>query len=43
MTGARVGWENELLVAQLLVTGHVAAYYVPLVRCAFLWGGKVYR
>ena len=38
-----VGWENELLVAYLMSTGHVAAYSVPLVGGAFLRGGKVYR
>ncbi|WP_255208078.1 MULTISPECIES: hypothetical protein [unclassified Myxococcus] len=37
------GWENELLVAYLLPTGYVAAYGVPLVGVAFIWGGKVYR
>ncbi|MFP2894990.1 hypothetical protein [Corallococcus sp. 4LFB] len=37
------GWENELLVAYLMPAGHVAAYSVPLVSGAFLWGGKVYR
>jgi len=43
MKGRPGGWENELLVAYLLPTGHVAAYSVPLVRGAFLWDGKVYR
>jgi hypothetical protein len=43
MKGRPGGWENELLVAYLLPTGHVAAYTLPLVRGAFLWGGKVYR
>jgi hypothetical protein len=37
------GWENELLVAYLLPTGHVAAYSVPLVGGAFIWDGRVYR
>ncbi|WIG97273.1 hypothetical protein [Myxococcus sp. SDU36] len=32
-----------LLVAYLMPTGHVAAYSVPLVGGAFIWGGKVYR
>lgn len=27
----------------ILPTGHVAAYSVPLVEGAFLWGGEVYR
>ncbi|MDC0712729.1 hypothetical protein POL68_29980 [Stigmatella sp. ncwal1] len=43
MQGRPGGWENELLVAYLLPTGPVAAYNVPLVGGAFLWGGKVYR
>jgi len=43
MKGRPGGWENELLVAYLMPTGHVAAYSVPLVGGAFLWGGKVYR
>jgi hypothetical protein len=34
---------GELLVAYLMPTGHVAAYSVPLVEGAFIWGGKVYR
>jgi hypothetical protein len=40
MKGRTGGWENELLVAYLLPTGHVAAYSVPLVGSAFLWGGR---
>jgi hypothetical protein len=43
MKGRPGGWEDELLVAHLLPTGHVAAYSVPLVGGAFIWGGKVYR
>ncbi|WP_255663145.1 hypothetical protein [Myxococcus sp. RHSTA-1-4] len=43
MKGKPGSWENELLVAYLLPTGSVAAYSVPLVDGAFLWGGKVYR
>jgi len=43
MQGRPGGWENELLVAYLLPTGHVAAHSVPLVGGAFIWGGKVYR
>lgn len=43
MKGRSGGWENELLVAYLLPTGPVAAYSVPPVGGAFLWGGKVYR
>jgi hypothetical protein len=43
MKGRPGGWENELLVAYLLPTGHVAAYSVPLVGGAFLWDGRVYR
>jgi hypothetical protein len=43
MKGRPGGWENELLVAYLLPTGHVAAFSVPLVGGAFIWGGKVYR
>jgi hypothetical protein len=42
MKGRPGGWENELLVAYLLPTGHVPADSVPLVGSAFLWGGKVY-
>jgi hypothetical protein len=43
MKGTPGGWANELLVAYLMPTGHVAAYSVPLVGGAFIWGGKVYR
>jgi len=43
MKGKPGGWANELLVAYLMPTGHVAAYSVPLVGGAFIWGGKVYR
>jgi len=43
MKGRPGGWENERLVACLMPTGHVAAYSVPLVGGAFIWGGKVYR
>ena len=42
MKGRPGGWEDGLLVAHLLPTGHVAAYSVPLVGGAFTWGGKVY-
>ncbi|WP_233602334.1 hypothetical protein [Corallococcus sp. CA047B] len=31
MKGRPGGWENELLVAYLMPTGHVAAYSLPLV------------
>jgi hypothetical protein len=41
--GASGRVENELLVAYLMPTGNVAAYSVPLVGGAFIWGGKVYR
>jgi len=40
MKGRPGGWENELLVAYLLRSGHVAAYSVPLINGAFIWGGK---
>jgi hypothetical protein len=43
MQGRPGGWENELLVADLLPTGPVAADSLPLVGGAFLWGGKVCR
>jgi hypothetical protein len=43
MQGRPGGWENELLVAYVLPSGHVAAYTVPLVDGAFIWGGRVYR
>ena len=43
MKGRPGGWGNELLVAYLLPTGHVAPYSVPLVGSAFIWVGKVYR
>jgi hypothetical protein len=40
---AIVKGDYELLVAYLLPTELVAAYSVPLVGGAFLWGGEVYR
>ncbi len=43
MKGKPGGWENELLVAYLRPTWGVAAYSVPLVDGAFLWGGKVHH
>jgi hypothetical protein len=42
MKGRLGSWENELVVASQLPTGHVAAYSMPLVGGAFLWGGKEY-
>lgn len=36
MRGRPGGWGNELLVAYLMPTGHVAAYSVPLVGGAFI-------
>ena len=38
MKGRPGEWENELMP-----TGHVAAYSVPLVSGAFPWGSRVYR
>jgi hypothetical protein len=43
MQGRPGAWKNELLVAYVLPSGHVAAYSVPLIDGAFVWAGKVYR
>ncbi|WP_395830384.1 hypothetical protein [Archangium violaceum] len=43
MQGRPGAWKNELLVAYVMPSGHVAAYSVPLIDGAFVWVGKVYR